>query len=122
MDIDQKYERVSSIVEEGENQEIVETTTQEEEQVKRRAPPRRKRETVIPRVCFSRLVKDLALEFNGKTIWSHKAMQLLQEYTETYLTKHFHVSNELAGLCKKRTITRDIFEFIEKNKQAIMAC
>ena len=83
---------------------------------RRKGQPKR-RECVIPSASFARLVKEMSVKY-GKSniIWSTNALEALQEYIELYLENHFRVSGQLADLCKKHIITKEIFEFLDKFK------
>ena len=105
-------------VEEVENEE---TPAPASDRKSRRKGHPKRRESVIPKTSFARLVKELSVK-HGKTnmIWSVKALDALQEYIELYVEKHFRVSGELANLCKKHTITKEIFDFLDKFKEDIV--
>ena len=74
----------------------------------------RRRTTIIPQICFARLVKQLSQDKHSKMIWSTKAIQTLQEFVELHVEKQFKLCNSLAELCKKNTITKEIFDFMQQ--------
>lgn len=94
-----------------ETESTTETTTKAPHRRKNTHPKRRS--TVIPAVCFSRLVKELTGNASKKTkyIWSTTAMQALQESAELHMQDRFEKCGDLATLCNKQTVTPEIFNF-----------
>jgi histone H3/H4 len=75
----------------------------------------KKKTLVIPKVCFSRLVKEVTNKSFNNIIWNSDAMEALQESTEDYVHNQFARCHKLSKLCKKHTITKDIFDFFKEN-------
>lgn len=68
---------------------------------------------VIPRVCLARLVKEITQKHADKYIWSNEAMSAVQESLEAYIEQRFRICNNVAKLCKKSTINKEIFDFFD---------
>lgn len=73
----------------------------------------KKKTLVIPKVCFGRLVKELTSKSFSNIIWSTEAMEALQESTEDFIHNRFDKCHKLSKLCKKHTVTKDIFDFLK---------
>lgn len=81
---------------------------------KKKKIPLYKRPHTIPAVCFSRLVKEIAqTNHEDQYIWSSEAMQALQQCTEEYIEQRFRVCGKLTDLCKKQTLSKEIFDFTD---------
>jgi histone H3/H4 len=68
--------------------------------------------TLIPRIHFSRVVRDVALGLDGVTNyrWASEALEALQTATEAYLVGLFEDANLCAIHAKRVTIqVKDIF-------------
>lgn len=77
--------------------------------------------SVIPKVSFRRLVKEISAKYASDTIvWSDKAIVNLQEVVEKYMEQYFRVSNNLAKLCNRKTLNTDIIEFLDKYKNDLV--
>ena len=74
----------------------------------------KKKTLVIPKVCFSRLVKELTNKSFQHIIWNTDAMEALQEASEDHLHNRFEKCHQLSKLCKKHTVTKDIFDFLKE--------
>lgn len=83
--------------------------------------PKRLQHLVIPRVVFSRLTKEIARKYAQQDIiWSQEALVNLQELVEKYVEQYFRVGNNLAGLCKRATLTKEILEFLDQYKAELL--
>jgi histone H3/H4 len=84
---------------------------------------RKKPASVIPRVCFKRLVQDLAKKYSKQNMhWNYEALEVLQEYMEKYMEQYFRMSGNLASLCNKSTVSKEMFEFLEKYHDTLIPC
>lgn len=84
---------------------------------------RRRTTSVIPRVCFKRLVQEISKKYNQKNmLWSSDALETLQEYMENYMEQYFRVSGNLAKLCNKSTVSKEIFEFLQTYCDTLVCC
>lgn len=72
-----------------------------------------KKTHVIPRVCLARLVREITQKYADKYIWSSEAMNAVQESLEAYIEQRFRVCNNMAKICKKSTINKEIFDFFD---------
>lgn len=70
---------------------------------------------IFPRASFARLVREIAKDMNKKHnfLWTPEAMLTIQEAVEMHLHQRFHVCDGLLRLCRKKTISKDIFEFLD---------
>lgn len=70
---------------------------------------------IFARASFSRLVREIARDVNSKHnfLWTPEAMLAVQEAVEMHLHQRFHMCDGLLRLCRKKTISKDIFEFLD---------
>ena len=97
----------------------LETADEEEEEVQTRSRKRvsaSKYVPIFPRASFSRLVREIARDVNQKHnfLWTPEALLAIQEAVEMHLHQRFHVCDGLLRLCRKKTISKDIFDFLDK--------
>jgi len=79
----------------------------------------KRRTTVFPRKSLVKLVREMCEKYDKKILWTPDALDALILSLEDHLEKKFAVCAGINKLCKRSTLQKDVFEFVETHLNSI---
>jgi hypothetical protein len=94
-----------------ETTETTETDTTTKKARKQAKPKRRS--YIFPRKSLVSLVRETCEKYGKKIMWTPKAIDAIIASLEEHLQKKFAVCSGINKLCKRSTLQKDVFDFVQ---------